>query len=262
MSTPVPARALLVRGLLAGLLAGLVTFAVAHQVGEPSVEQAIALESTAPPGHDHAEGTPAHSHAEEDAVVSRTVQRTVGLWLSTVLVGLALGGLVALGAAYAVGRLGSLSAAQSTAVVALVGFVSFTLVPFSKYPANPPAVGSGETIGGRTAAYFGFAALSLVLAVLAVVAAVRLARHLDGYAASVAAGTGYLALVVSVGVLLPAGEDVGAFPAGILWEFRTASLVVQTTLWAVLGLVLTGLVGRLSARARHEVARRQLAASL
>ena len=243
------ARALLVRGLLAGLLAGLVTFAVAHQVGEPPVEQAIALESTAPADHEHAEGSAAHSHAEEDAVVSRTVQRTVGLWLSTVLVGIALGGLVGLAAAYAVGRLGSLSPAQSTAVVGLVGFVSFALVPFWKYPANPPAVGSGETIGERTAAYFGFAGLSVVLAVLAVVVAVRASRRVGGY-------------VASVGLLLPAGADVDGFPAATLWEFRTASLVVQATLWAVLGVVLTGLVGRLAADARRDLARRTLAVSL
>ena len=256
------ARALLVRGLLAGLLAGLVTFAVAHQVGEPPVEQAIALESSVPADHEHADGTAAHSHAEEEAVVSRTVQRTIGLWLSTVLVGIALGGLVGLAAAYAVGRLGSLSAAQSTAVVGLAGFVSFALVPFWKYPANPPAVGSGETIGERTAAYFGFAGLSVVLAVLAVVVAVRLSRRVGGYVASVAAVVGYLTLVVGAGLLLPAGADVGGVPAATLWEVRTASLVVQATLWAVLGVVLTGLVGRLAADARRDLARRTLAASL
>lgn len=270
------ARTLLVRGLLAGLLAGLVTFAVAHQVGEPPLEAAIALETTsaedpsdvagaAHHSHDHDhdhEDTAGHSHADEGAVVSRTVQRTVGLALATTLVGVGLGGLLGLAAALAVGRLGRLTAAQSTAVVALVGFTSLALVPFWRYPANPPAVGSAETIGSRTAASFGFAGLSLVVAVLCVALAVRLAPRLGGYAATLAGVGGYLLVVVTVGSLLPPAADVGTYPAAVLWEFRTASLVVLATLWGVLGTALTGAIGRVAAQSQRDLARRRLAASL
>ena len=69
-------------------------------------------------------------------------------------VGVALGGLVGLASAFAVGRLGRLTPRQSTGLVAAVGFVGFALVPFLKYPANPPAVGSADTIGDRTALYW------------------------------------------------------------------------------------------------------------
>lgn len=265
------ARTLLVRGLLAGLLAGLVTFAVAHQVGEPPLEAAIALESTAGgrsdaagvPAHEHDhEETADHSHAEEDALVSRTVQRTVGLGLATALVGVGLGGLLGLAAAIAVGRLGRLTAAQSTAVVASVGFVALALVPFWRYPANPPAVGSAETIGSRTASHFGFAGLSLVVAVLCVVLAVRMAPRLGGYAATLVGLGGYLVVVLTIGSLMPPAADVGAYPAATLWEFRTASLVVLATLWGVLGAALTGTVGRVAAQTQRDLARRELAASL
>lgn len=270
------ARTLLVRGLLAGLLAGLVTFAVAYQVGEPPLEAAIALETTsaedpsdvagaAHHSHDHDhdhEDTAGHSHADEGAVVSRTVQRTVGLALATTLVGVGLGGLLGLAAALAVGRLGRLTAAQSTAVVALVGFTSLALVPFWRYPANPPAVGSAETIGSRTAASFGFAGLSLVVAVLCVALAVRLAPRLGGYAATLVGVGGYLLVVVTVGSLLPPAADVGTYPAAVLWEFRTASLVVLATLWGVLGTALTGAIGRVAAQSQRDLARRRLAASL
>ena len=51
------------------------------------------------------------------------------------------------------------------AVVAAVGFVAVALVPFLKYPATPPAVGSAETIGDRTGYYFAFQLVSLVVAV-------------------------------------------------------------------------------------------------
>src|SRR3954447_15690428 len=139
------ARAFLVRGLLVGLLAGFATFLVAHQVGEPHVETAIALEEAAS-ADEHA-AKAGHVHGEDGATVSRPNQRTWGLLTGSLAVGLAVGGIVALVAASVVGRIGPLPPGQSTALVGLVGFAAVALVPFLKYPAPPPAVGAGDTIG-------------------------------------------------------------------------------------------------------------------
>ncbi len=259
------ARAFLVRGLLAGLLAGLATFFVAYQVGEPHVERAIALEEAAAPaadpttddGHAHT-----HGESEEGTVVSRENQRTWGLLTGSVTIGIALGGVVALVAAGVAGRLGRLGLGQSTALVALIGFVAYALVPFLKYPATPPAVGNAETIGSRTELYFGFLALSLVAAIVATAAALRLLPKLGTYGAVVAGVTGYLAVVVVAGQLFPTVDEVGTFPAAELWFFRRASLLTLATLWAVIGVALTGLLLRLSAQHRVVQERRELAASL
>ena len=40
-------RSLLIRGMLAGALAGVLAFAFATTLGEPAIDQAIALEETA-----------------------------------------------------------------------------------------------------------------------------------------------------------------------------------------------------------------------
>jgi predicted cobalt transporter CbtA len=251
------ARAFLVRGLVVGLLAGFATFLVAHQVGEPHVEAAIALEEAAD-GH-------AHTHAEdaqEGTVVSRDHQRTWGLLTGSLGVGTALGGLVALVSAAAAGRMGSLRPGQSTALVAAVGFVSMALVPFLKYPATPPAVGDADTIGLRTGEYFGFQLISVLAAVAATALAVRLAREYGAYRAVVGATAGYLVVVVAAGQLLPTVNEVGDFPADTLWYFRRASLITLATMWAAIGVLLTGLVGRLDRAATTVRARRELAASL
>jgi Probable cobalt transporter subunit (CbtA) len=251
------ARAFLVRGLLAGLVAGLATFFVAHQVGEPHVERAIALEE-ATPSHEHS-----HTHDDEDAVVvSRFTQRTWGLWTAAVAVGVALGGLVALASAVAFGRLGRLGVRGSTALVALVGFVAAGLVPFLKYPATPPGVGSGDTIGDRTGYYFGFLLLSVVVAVAVVALAARLLPRFGGYAVSVGGAAAYLLVMAAAGQAFPAVDEIGDFPADTLWYFRRASLVTLTTLWAVIGVVLAGLLGRLWQHESELAARRELAASL
>jgi Probable cobalt transporter subunit (CbtA) len=266
MTKPVlTARAFLVRGLLAGLLAGFAAFLVAHQVGEPHVERAIALEEAGATAeahsHDGAEAT--HSH-EEDAgtEVSRSNQRTWGLLTGTLAVGIALGGLVALVSAAVVGRLGRLTPGQSTAVVAAVGFVAVALVPFLKYPATPPAVGNAETIGDRTAYYFAFQLISVLVAVAAVALAVRLWDRIGAFEAVVAAAATYVVVVAVVGYLMPTVNEVGDFPADTLWFFRRASLLTLATMWAVLGVGIIGLVRRLAERSRVDAARRELAASL
>lgn len=246
------ARTFLVRGLLAGLVAGLLTFFVAYAVGEPPVDAAIALEEAgsaepAPaataPDHDHDHGEAGgHSHGDEEGGISRTTQKTWGLATATIAVGVALGGIVALVAAGVAGRLGRLSVVGSTALVTALGFLAFSLVPFLKYPAAPPAVGSGDTIGERTGYYFAFVLVSLIAVVAAVAAARALAPRLGGYWATVAGGAGYVVVVAVAAALLPAVNELGDFPADVLWEFRVGSLLTLATLWASLGVVLTALV--------------------
>lgn len=264
----------LVRGLAVGLAAGLVAFLVAFALGEPYVEQAIALEETAAStdgapagptdghGHTHPAEADGTSHEHDGVVVDRTTQRTWGLLTGTVAIGIALGGLVALLAAAAVGRLGTLTARQSTAVVALVGFVAVALVPFLKYPATPPAVGSAETIGARTGQYFGFLLVSVLTAALAVHLATRLGPRIGGFAASTAVGTAYLLVMVAIGHALPTATEVGDFPADTLWFFRRGSLATLAALWAAIGVGLVASVGRLHDRAVADAERRALAASL
>lgn len=254
------ARSFLVRGLLVGLLAGFAAFLVAHEVGEPHVERAIALEEAAAAEAD--QPTHADEHAEEGTEVSRPTQRTWGLLTGTLAVGLAVGGLVALVAAGTVGRLGRLSPGQSTALVTLVGFVAVALVPFLKYPATPPAVGSGDTIGDRTSWFFGFVLLSVAVAAFASLLAVRISADVSTYAGVVSGAGLYLVVMVVAGLLMPTVNEVGSFPADELWYFRVSSLLTLATLWGVIGVGLSGLVGRLHGQESAVRARRELAASL
>ncbi len=258
------ARSFLLRGLLAGLVAGLLGFAVAYAVGEPSIEAAIALEeSAADDGHTHTHSDD-HTHgAGEDAgPVSRGTQRTWGLATGTVAIGVALGGLVALAAAAVMGRIGRLRPSQSTALVAAVGFVAVALVPFLKYPAAPPAVGSGDTIGERTGYYFTFLLVSVVVAALAVALGNRLLATHGAYVAVVAGCAAYVVAMSLAAALMPSVNEVGTFPADTLWSFRLGSLATLTALWAGIGVVLVGLVGREWQRTEAVAARRALAASL
>lgn len=257
-------RTFLVHGLLAGLLAGVAAFVVAYTVGEPQVDRAIALESAgATADHHHEDGaTASHSHSHDDAAVSRTTQSTLGLATGTLAIGVVLGGLTGLLSAVGLGRLGSLRPAASTALVALLGAVSFSVVPFLKYPATPPAVGSGETIDSRTALWFGFVAVS-VLGVLAAVAVARwAARRWSGVPGTIAGATAYVVVVAAAALAFPKVDELGGFPASILWDFRISSLLTLLAMWAVIGAVLTVLVDRTWRRQEAVEAQRAFAAAL
>lgn len=239
-------RAFLIRGLLAGLLAGIATFFVTYTVGEPSVERAIAIEHAT---DQRTSETAITMHADQMGTeVSRATQSTWGLLTGTVTVGVALGGVVSLVAAAVAGRVGRLGVGATTALVTSIGFGCVALVPFLKYPSNPPAVGNAETIGTRTALYFGFVLVSVAAAVTAAAVAHRVARRHGAYAAVLTGALGYLVVMVVAGLLFPTVNEVGAFPADTLWFFRRATLFTVATLWGVIGVALTGLLLRLQDR--------------
>ncbi|MER6212743.1 MULTISPECIES: CbtA family protein [unclassified Streptomyces] len=226
MNTVSP-RVLLVRGMLAGLLAGVAAFLVAYLLGESEVDAAIAIEEAGEAAHHHAEAAP----------VSRALQATAGLGTGTLLYGLALGGIAALVFCFALGRIGRFGPRATAALVSGGLFVTVALVPFLKYPANPPAVGDPGTVVRRTTLYLLMIALSVLLASGALILGRRLAPRLGNWNASVVA---VLAFVVAVGLayaLLPGINEVPEdFPAALIWKFRLASLAIQATVWTTFGL--------------------------
>ena len=232
------ARSLLVRGMLVGLAAGVLAFAFAYVFGEPQVQRAIDFEETLA-GHD-------------PEVVSRGVQRTLGLLTGTVVMGVALGGLFSLVFAYAYGRLGALNARATSALLALGGFVTITAVPFTKYPANPPTVGNPDTIDKRTALFLAMIAIS----VLAAIAAARVRRDLlprtSPWNATLLAVALFVAIVAAAELILPAvHETPPGFPADVLYRFRLASLGIGLTLWTAIGLGFGALAESLIASRQH-----------
>lgn len=226
-------RTLLVRGLLIGLLAGLIAGGFAFTFGEPRVDSAIALEEAA--AAHHPAGTAEHSHDEEEAPVSRPGQKA-GLFLATGLYGLAVGGIFALVFAGLRGRVGPRSDGRLGLVAAGTAFVAVILVPFLKYPANPPAVGDPETINSRTLLYVVMILVGLAATAIGVATARRVTA--GPWARGVAAGVAFLVPVIAAWVLLPTVNEVpDGFPATLLWEFRLASLGTQLVFWAAFGVL-------------------------
>ena len=234
--------AVLLRGLLAGLIAGLLAGGFAYAFGEPAVDAAIAIEEAA------AHGDGAASHHGEDAPVSRGGQKG-GLILATALYGVAMGGLLATAYALLRRRLRTPDDTRAVFGLAAAALLGLVLVPFVKYPPNPPAVGDPATIDQRTISYVSMVVIGLVAVWAAVVASRSLRTGAQEWMRAAAGAVGFL-VVVAVGyVLLPSIDEVpDTFPPSLLWDFRISSLGTQVTLWTALGLAFAALLARLAAR--------------
>lgn len=222
-------RTLLIWGLLAGLCGGLLATGFSEVAGEPAVNQAINFEYT----QAKAAGQP-----EEKEIVTRGVQRSIGLLTAAAVFGVSMGGLFALAFAFAYGRVGRASPGRTALWLAAGAFVVIYLVPFLKYPANPPSVGDPDTIGRRTELYLAMIVCSLLAAVAALRIRAWLGARRDPGTATVVAGLSYLAVVVAAGLILPGIHEVPKnFPATTLWRFREASIGMQAVLWTTIGVV-------------------------
>ncbi|MET9453364.1 CbtA family protein [Streptomyces cinerochromogenes] len=239
-------RNLLVRGMLAGLAAGVLALIAAYFLGEPNVDKAIGFED-------------AHAHEHEMEVVSRSLQSTAGLATGVLVYGVAFGGIAALAFCVALGRVGRFGPRATALLLSGCALLTVYVVPFLKYPANPPSVGDPDTIGERTALYFLMMLLSVLLAVGATLLGRRLAPVLGTWWATVAAVAAFAAAIGLAYAFLPAVNEVPVgFPATLLWRFRLSALAVQAVLWGGFGLAFGELAERLLNPRPEPAARRRV----
>jgi hypothetical protein len=259
---------LIARGALCGAIAGLLTFVFGRIFAEPHIQRAIDYEA----GRDAAQAllNKAADLPAEPELFSRTVQADIGMGVGMIAFGIGMGVLFSLVYAVCLGRVGRLRPRPLALLVAAAGFVGLYLVPFLRYPANPPAVGQADTIGQRTAAYLAMVLGSVVLLGLAVWLGQRLRPRFGSWNAGLLAGAVF---VVAIGVLMallptfgqPATTGLAAassetprpltdadgvirypgFPADVLFYFRLYSVAGQLLLWSAIGLLFAPMADRL-----------------
>lgn len=246
-------KRLIGRGLLAGAVGAVLAFAFARLCAEPVIGRAMAFEE----GRADAENAHGvHEHGAE--LFSRGVQSDAGLGFGVLIFGVAVGALFSVLFCVVVTRATSVGARALSLLLATAAFVAVYLVPFVKYPPNPPAVGQADTIGARTGWYLLMVLASVVLAVAAVWLAWVLTVRFGAWNGRLLAAGGYIAAVAVVAALLPNVDETpeplrdasGAivypgFPADVLYEFRVLSLATQLVLWMTIGVVFATLAGRL-----------------
>jgi predicted cobalt transporter CbtA len=198
---------IILRGALAGFVAGLLGFVFARIFAEPLINKAIDYES----GRDDildqlnkAAGRVVSPDGPE--IFSRTVQSTIGIATGIVAFSTAMGALVAVAYVVLHGRF-QVRPRCLVWQIAAFGFLGVYLLPFVKYPANPPAIGHTFTITTRGHLYLGLVAGSVILLGLAVYLARRLMPRFGVFNATLMSAVAFLILFsVLIGVLPSLGN--------------------------------------------------------
>jgi Probable cobalt transporter subunit (CbtA) len=276
-------KRLILRGVLAGAVAGVLAFVFGRIFAEPQISRAIAYEhgrDAAQAALDKAAGLPAE--AADPDLFSRTVQADIGLGAGMILFGMAMGALFAVAYTVCLGRVGDLRARSLALLVAVGGFLGLYLVPFAKYPADPPAIGHPDTIRARGALYLIMVVCSVTLLVGAVWLGQRLRARFGNWNATLIAVGAFLVAIGIVMALLPPVGHLAAnrhefgdhatetplplrgsrgvivypgFPADVLYAFRAYSVAAQMVLWSALGLVFAPMAERVLSGHRAVAAR-------
>lgn len=246
-------RRLIARGLLAGAAGAVLAFLFARVFAEPVIGRAISFED----GRADAENAHGvHEHGAE--LFTRAVQANAGLGFGVLIFGVAIGALFAVVFCVLYERARDIEARSLSALLAAWAFVAVYLVPFVKYPPNPPAVGQSDTISERTGWYLAMVLTSVVSAAAALWLARRLSARFSAWNSWLLAAGAYLVVITVAMLLLPTVDETpepmrdasGAiiypgFPADVLYDFRLVSLGAQLVLWATIALVFATLANRL-----------------
>ena len=234
-------KRIIARGLLAGAIGSVAAFVFARTFVEPVIDKAIGYEEAQAGGHEHG-----------IELFSRGVQANIGMGFGVLAFGVAMGALFAVAYCVVYGRV-NLSPRLLSVVLAGGMFLSLYVIPFLKYPPNPPAVSLDETIRQRTLLYLLMVVLSAALLAGAVVLGRNLVERFGAWSATLIAAASYVVAIAIVMLVLPTiDETPDDFPADVLYEFRLYSLGTQFVLWAIIAVVFASMARRLLGDAQRQ----------
>ena len=142
--------------LVSGFVAGTIHGAVNLAIVEPYLDEAIGIENQNLFTSGEAEDTP-QFWVEYNSY--RDWQKS-GQLLAGGILGMSIGALFGVVFAYSRNSLPKGHTVKKTFVLAAIMWLTIFLIPFLKYPANPPTVGEADTVVLRGILYLSFIAIS------------------------------------------------------------------------------------------------------
>jgi len=225
MKTIIFLAIVLISGALAGTIHGIANLAIV----EPYLDQAIGIENQNLFASGEEKDTP-QFWVEYDAY--RDWQKG-GQVLAGAILGTSVGALF--GIIYALSRhvLPQGNDLKKTFTLAGVMWLSIYIIPFLKYPANPPTVGDPETVVLRAVLYLSF----IVISGFGAVAFYQLSKKIKS-TSKIIPVVGYGVFIAIVFALMPPNPDEITAPMDLVNGFRAMSVVAVSTFWVSIAVIL------------------------
>ncbi|MBS3926486.1 MAG: CbtA family protein [Nitrosarchaeum sp.] len=220
--------------LISGLSAGLIHGAANFVFVEPSLDQAIGIENQHLFASGEEKDTP-EFRAEFDSY--RYWQKS-GQILAGAILGISIGSLFGIIFVLSRNSLPGKSDIRKSLILTGIMWLAIYLIPFLKYPANPPTVGDPDTVVLRSILFLAFIAISGfgALGFYKIFKKLKTKKFI--------AILGYAVFIGMVFFTMPENPDKITAPMNLVEHFRIMSAVAVSIYWLSLGIILGSLWNR------------------
>lgn len=225
MKTALFIAIVLLSGCFAGIIHGFVNMAIV----EPYLDEAIGIENQNLFESGEEEDTPQFQAEYE----SYRIWQKSGQILAGAILGTSMGALFGIVFALSKKVLPGEHHIKKALVLSGIMWLTIYLIPFLKYPANPPTVGDADTVVFRTILYLSFIAISG----FGVVGFYQLFKKLQK-GKRIVAIIGYAAFISSVFFIMPENPDEVTAPMDLVNGFRIMSVVAVSIFWIAVAVIL------------------------
>jgi len=225
MKTALFISIVLLSGCFAGTIHGLANLAIV----EPYLDEAIGIENQNLFASGEEEDTPQFQAEYE----SYRIWQKGGQVLAGAILGTSMGALFGIVFALSKKVLPGEHHVKKALVLSGIMWMTIYLIPFLKYPANPPTVGDTDTVVLRSILYLSFIAISG----LGAVGFYQLFKRLQK-GKRIFAIIGYAAFIGSVFFLMPENPDEVTAPMDLVNGFRIMSVVAVSIFWIAIAVIL------------------------
>ncbi len=217
--------------LISGVTAGLIHGGANFVLVEPSLDQAIGIENQHLFASGEEKDTP-EFRAEFDSY--RYWQKS-GQVLAGAILGISISSLFGIIFVLSRNSLPGKSDMRKSLILAGIMWLAIYLIPFLKYPANPPTVGDPDTVVLRSILYLSFIAISGfgALGFYKIFKKLKTKKFI--------AILGYAVFVGIIFFAMPENPDNITAPMNLVDHFRIMSAVAVSIYWLSLGIILGSL---------------------
>jgi predicted cobalt transporter CbtA len=228
MNTALFITIVLLSGCFAGTIHGISNLAIV----EPYLDQAIGIENQNLFASGEEKDTPQFQSEYE----SYRIWQKSGQVLAGSILGISMGALFGIVFALSKKVLPGEHHIKKALVLSGIMWLTIYLIPFLKYPANPPTVGDADTVVLRAILYLSFIAISGFGAVGFYQLFKKLQKRKRIFAL-----IGYAAFISSVFFLMPENPDEVTAPMHLVNGFRIMSVVAVSIFWISIAIILGAL---------------------
>jgi predicted cobalt transporter CbtA len=215
----------LISGASAGLIHGTINFAIV----EPYLDQAIGIENQNLFASGNEENT---SDFWVEYEGYRAWQKS-GQILAGVILGTSFGSLFGIVFALSRNSLPGTNNISKALILSGIMFVTLYLIPFLKYPANPPTVGDSETVVLRVILYVSF----IIISGIGAISFYQLSKKFKNKK-KLTALIGYGIFISVIFIMMPENPDEITAPMNLVNEFRLVSVFGVTSFWISVAIIL------------------------